>query len=182
MDRRSLAALLLGLLLAARAGAQEEARSDWLFRWDVRLWGADAAVGWRGFSLFPGLDTVLWASAGGGYQANNYFAAEDDSAAQEGTDYQALAVDWRFGASQGILYRPDGEGNLLEAVLLYRGRYHHHFAGGATLAGLPDEDGLLQNTLLASLVLDSTRLRPRAHHQGRAVRLPHRGVGPRLLL
>ena len=99
---------------------------------------------------------MLWASVGGGYQGSNFFAAADDSIPLEDVDYQVLGADWRFGVSQGIVYRPDGAGNLLEAVLLYHGRYQSYLQGGAVLAGLPDEDGLLQNTLLASLVLDST--------------------------
>ncbi len=156
MNRKTLALpLLLGLLLlAARAGAQD--RSDWLFRWDARLWGADAALGWRGLTLFPGLDTVLWVSAGGGWQANNYFPPDDDSSAQAGADFKMLAADWRLGVSQGILDRPRGDGDLLQAVLLYRGRFQRYIDGGATLAGLPDETGVLQNSLLASLVLDSS--------------------------
>ncbi len=131
-----------------------------LFKWDQRIWGLDLAFGWKGWDLFPGVDTVLWASVGGGYQASHYFgAADDDTSVPANPDsvrYENLNFDWRLGVAQGILYNPAQNRDLLELLLLYRGKYHDYFDPHNVLAGLPEQGGVLQHSLTAALVLDNT--------------------------
>ncbi len=127
-----------------------------LFKWDPRLWGLDLAFGWKGWDIFPGVDTVLWASTGGGWQANHYFAGKDDSAASNPAAalYDTLSFDWRFGVAQGILFNPAQDRNLVEFLLLYRGKYQDYFHD----AVLPpaEQNGLLQHSLTAGLLFDNT--------------------------
>jgi len=155
MNRKTTLRLLALALLLAASVAAADGRQDVLFRWDVRLWGGDAAWGYRGWRLFQGVDTVLWGSAGAGWQSANYFDEDDDEIAPSAEPgYSMLAADWRLGLAQGILFNPDQDRNLLEALLLYRGKYQH-YRDGATLAGLPDENGILQNSILAGVVFDN---------------------------
>ncbi len=156
----------LALCLAAAAGwalpeltALPALPEDVLFRWDARIWGGDAAFGWKGWDLFPGVDTVLWASAGAGYQASHYFDFDDDSVIPVDPGsflYNNLNVDWRFGVAQGILFNPAQNRNLVELLLLYRGKYQHYVDKNGVLAGLPEQNGLLQHSLTVGLLFDST--------------------------
>ena len=58
---------------ALAAAALPALPEDLLFRWDVRFWGGDVALGWKGWDIVPGVDTVLWASVGGAWQNDLYF-------------------------------------------------------------------------------------------------------------
>jgi hypothetical protein len=156
-------AIVLLLALAAAGWALPELPKlpeDLLFKWDARIWGGDAAFGWKGWDLFPGVDTVLWASAGAGYQASHYFSGPDDHtlalADPNTVRYENLNVDWRFGVAQGILFNPAQDRNLVEFLLLYRGKYHDYFDKNNVLAGLPEQGGLLQHSLTAGLLFDNT--------------------------
>jgi hypothetical protein len=161
-QRGKLIGLLAGigaLCLSVTGGwAMPGLPEDLLFRWDARIWGADAAFGWKGWDLFRGVDTELWASAGGGYQASHYFAGQDDSGASDpdAARYDNLNFDWRFGVAQGILFNPEQDRNLVELLLLYRGKYHDYFDPNHVLAGLPEENGLLQHSLTLGLLFDNT--------------------------
>jgi len=153
-------AIVLLLALAGAAGwALPELPEDVLFRWDARIWGGDVAFGWKGWDLFPGVDTVLWASAGAGYQASHYFSNKDDSIIPADPDtrrYENLNVDWRFGMAQGIVFNPAQDRNLVEFLLLYRGKYHDYIDKNNVLALLPEQGGLLQHSLTAGLLFDNT--------------------------
>ena len=132
---------------------------DLLFKWDVRIWGGDVAFGWKGWDLFPGVDTVLWASTGGGWQGSHYFSSDDDSLVPADPDdalFKNLNVDWRLGVAQGILFNPAQERNLLEFLLLYRGKYHDYSDDNGVLTGLPEENGLLQHSFTLGLLFDNT--------------------------
>ncbi len=166
MGKNLLLRLVLGGLFCLAGAAAwalpglPELPEELLYKWDVRIWGGDLAFGWKGWDLFPGVDTVLWASAGGGWQASNYFSAPDDDtlvpADPADARYQNLNLDWRFGAAQGILFNPAQDRNLVELLLLYRGKYHDYFDQNGALSGLPEEDGLLQHSLLVGLLFDNT--------------------------
>jgi hypothetical protein len=154
----------IGLLfLAGEAGWAQPGLprlpEDLLFKWDVRIWGGDLAFGWKGWDIFSGVDTVLWASAGGGWQGERYFDGDDDTivpADPNTVRYNYLNVDWRFGVAQGILFNPAQDRNLLELLLLYRGKYQDYSDSNGVLAGLPEQDGLLQHSLTAGFLLDNT--------------------------
>jgi hypothetical protein len=154
--RKNLCCIMLILLLGGcLLGALSS--EDLLFRIGLRTWGVDGALGWKGLRVFPGVDTVFWVSAGVGFQSENYFAGANDAVmpADPGTvRYDNLNFDWRLGVAQGILFNREQKRNLLELVLLYRGKYHCYLDPNGALAGLPDQNGLLQNSLLTGLVYD----------------------------
>ncbi len=157
--------------LAGAAGwALPDLPEDLLFKWDQRIWGGDVAFGWKGWDLFRGVDTVLWASAGGGWQGNRYFASDDDTLVPADPDaarYDNLNVDWRLGVAQGILFNPAQDRNLLEFLLLYRGKYHDYFDDNGVLTGLPEENGLLQHSFTAGLLFDNVSVeRPSLNSRG----------------
>jgi hypothetical protein len=160
--RKSLYFALIVVLgfAAAALPALPALPEDLLFKWDVRIWGGDVAFGWKGWDLFPGVDTVLWASTGGGWQGSHYFDGSDDDtlgpADPDTALYKNLNVDWRFGVAQGILFNPAQERNLLEFLLLYRGKYHDYSDDHDVLTGLPEENGLLQHSLTLGLLFDNT--------------------------
>jgi len=154
-----LCVILIFLLSASALGAAGP--EDLLLRASVRLWGADVALGWKGLRLIPGVDTVFWVSAGTGYDAENYFAGPDDAvlpADPTALRYHNFSYTWRLGVAQGILYNREQKRNLLELILLYRGRHQYYFDPNGVLAGLPDSSGLLQNALFTGLVFDNVRL------------------------
>jgi hypothetical protein len=146
--------VLFGLAVSAGWSLPE----DLLLRWDVRFWGGDVALGWKGWDLLPGVDTVLWASAGGAWQKNLYFAGPDDADVSDpdAVSYGNWNADWRFGVAQGILFNPAQDRNLAEFLLLYRGKYHHYTDDNGVLSGLPERDGLLQNSIFTGLLFDNT--------------------------
>jgi len=152
---------LLHVLFGLAAALLPALPEDLLLRWDVRLWGADAALGWKGWDIFPGVDTVLWISAGGAYQSNLWFDGDSDEVrvSREDLDtvrYGNLNADWRAGVAQGIVFNPEQDRNLVELLLFYRGKYHDYFDENGVLSTLSERDGLLQHSLLVGLLLDST--------------------------
>ena len=153
---------LLTLLFSLAAAALLPALPEGvLFEWDPRVWGADVAFGWKGWKLAPGVDTVFWASAGGAYQSNLWFAGPDDTVVparsdQDAIDYAYLTADWRLGVAQGIAFNPEQNRNLVELLLLYRGKFHHYLYDNGVLDPLPERDGLLQHSILTGLVFDNT--------------------------
>jgi hypothetical protein len=155
--RKRLQVLIVLFCLAAAAPGLSALPEDLLFRWDVRFWGGDVALGWKGWHLVPGVDTVLWASVGGAWQNNLFFAGGDDTVvpAPDAVSYGNWNADWRFGVAQGLVFNPEQDRNLVELLLLYRGKVHH-YTDQAVLAGLPEQDGLLQHSLTAGLLFDNT--------------------------
>jgi hypothetical protein len=154
--RAPLPLLALALLLAASAAAAENTTQDILFRWDPRLWGADVAWGYKGWELFRGVDTVLWASAGAGYQSANFYQLYDDSGVAEEPRFNPVGGDWRLGVAQGIVYNLEQNRNLVEALLLYRGKYQKYLNAEAIPPSYPDQTGILQNSFLTGLVFDTS--------------------------
>jgi hypothetical protein len=154
-----LCAILIVLFSSSTLGASGS--EDLLLRASLRLWGAEVALGWRGLRLIPGVDTVFWVSAGGGYDPENYFAGPDDPvmpADHAALRYHNFNFNWRLGVAQGILYNREEKRNLLELILLYRGKHQYYLDPNGVLAGLPDSSGLLQNSLFTGLVFDNVRL------------------------
>ena len=152
--KRTTALFLLIITAAAWRAAGED--SELLIGYSIRFWGGDAALGYTGFSLIERLDTILWASAGGGYQNAAFYPADHDSPAPD-TDmgYINLNVDWRLGFSQGILYNPNQGRNLLDFTFLYVSRLEQYSQNEAIPAAYPDRDGIWLNTLVGGLVFDT---------------------------
>ena len=157
--------LLLFLLCTVSLAAGDNDGSDLIFKWDIRVWGADVGLGYKGVSFFDGVDTILWVSAGGGYQSANYFPYNDDTTWPSDTDlpgydpgYDNLNTDWRLGISQGILYNEAQQRNLLDFTLLYRGKLQSYYWKDDILAGYPnypDRNGLWQNSIMLGFVFDT---------------------------
>ncbi len=149
------AAILLLLVLSLVSAPAEEADPApspffyrveglrWYFAWgwDLVPTGLDLTVGYTGWRLFPGLDTTLQATVGGGYEGfGTYRAADytpnspvDPPEAAAGSDlnleFNSPNFQWELGIRQGILWNRALNRNLLEALLFYRGRYDLYLKG-----------------------------------------------------
>lgn len=179
MRHSTLAPLLIAVILAVSAPnmltAQDAAAaapsptptwSPWTFDGILRLFGADIGVGYRGWSLLPGVQTIFWIYAGGGWEGEHYY--RDASGAflpagsiGSGTDasFNRIEGAWRLGMEQGFAWNPRTSTNLLEAFLFYRGRYDINqgldmLPRAPSTAVLPDRDGSLLNTLQLGLGYD----------------------------
>jgi len=128
--------------------------------------------------LAPGVNTVLWANVGGGYQTKTYYRDPSDDSplgagelsvdASTAPFYQRVNGDWGLGICQGILGNPEIQANLLEAFLFYKGRYSQYVNEESTFqllfeSPLPDKTGILQNSVLGGLSLMG--LVPDARHK-----------------
>ena len=161
MKRVSFAVFTLIFVLAAGAAAHADgSRSPWVFDVDLRLWGLDLGVGYRGFPLLQGVDTTFWGVAGGAYEKMSYYRQTEaiiigkyPGPADDLVFYRADAK-WWLGVAQGLLWNERIDENRLEALLFYRGRFDENLIEAGDLidtSDLPDESGLFQNTLFAGL-------------------------------
>jgi len=176
MKRTSRAIFLLLAAAVARGfceSGSDDGRSDLLFDVNPREWGGNVGVGYRGLGLVSGLDTILWAYAGGAYDGAplgsiNFWRRSDGSlivgtalSSTEKASFDRVGGEWQLGAAQGILWNARKKVNLLEGFLFLRGRAYVNLvdSDSATdqliyLSGLPDAQGSLQNSLLAGLSFD----------------------------
>ncbi|NLW55453.1 MAG: hypothetical protein GX050_02310 [Firmicutes bacterium] len=157
--------MLLAILVLFRAAPAQGAEEGWESRLELRIWGFDLAYSRQGAPLFSGVDTHYFFSAGGGYQTFGFYREADNKAytpPQKGENlalYRNANLTWSAGLRQGVLYDLARRRNLVDLVLIFNGRYDHHFTEknpGALLfaSDLPDRDGGWQNSLLAGLVYD----------------------------
>ncbi len=149
--------------------AQEQERPPLKLDLDLRLFGADIALGYRGYSFVPGLDTIFWVSAGGGYENRSFYHYLDDTL-YNGDDpavdplrdpfYWRLNGSWFLGLAQGIVWNERIDENFLEAFLLYRGRIESFTKDPLVpnqlvfRSSLPDREGTFQNAILCGLSLN----------------------------
>jgi hypothetical protein len=118
----------------------------WYFLWgaDKVPTGADLTIGYRGRRLFPGVDTIIQTTVGGGYEGLKTYRDVDyrpnvqipiSAAAGHNRrlEFNSPNLQWELGVLQGILRSPDrnqDQGrNLLEAFAFYRGRYDLYLGG-----------------------------------------------------
>jgi hypothetical protein len=178
--------LVFAVLVAAAAsvsaqGADSVPRNPFILLPNVRLWGADMTVGYRGLRLIPGVDTVFWAHLGGGWEAHALYrdftssgivgtptAANDPRA-----PYNRLTFDWQVGLSQGIVFSDRLDRSLLEGVLLAKWRLDRHYqnANGTSAllldSALADRDGIFDTSFLIALRVDGVDVPPkRQTHDG----------------
>jgi hypothetical protein len=148
---------------------------------NVRFWGADITVGYRGLRLVPGVETTLWAHVGGGWESFSLyrdFAPEPIlgvplSGGDPRADYWTLGLDWQVGLAQGLLWSDVLERNLVEVMLQSRWRVASHRQneeGTSSLllaSALPDREGLFMSTLLLGFHLDGVMTQRRRNtHTG----------------
>lgn len=153
---------------AVSIGAQEPERSPVVLLPGLRLFGLDVDVGYRGLSPVPGVDTIFWATVGGGYETKTYYRNPADDSPLAAGDlsvdaatapfYQRVNGDWGLGISQGILWNPEIEANFLEAFFFYKGRYSQYVNEESTEqllfeSRLADRQGIFQNSFLGGLSL-----------------------------
>ena len=162
--------LYLWCALAAPAAVSAQSESDAsaarppvLFDLGVRLLGADVYLGYRGLTVPPNPDTILWVALGGGYEWLNYFRDSANHLYTGGGGYSLDDVTYdringRFdlGIAQGMVWNERLKFNLLEAFLFYKMRVDYVVDNPSKNelildSGLPDAAGLLQNSFLIGM-------------------------------
>lgn len=157
--------MLLVIMVIFLVAPAQAAGGDWTRRMELRIWGFDLAYSRTGTPLLNGVDTHYFFSAGGGYQKFGFYRKVDHTAytpPEEGNNlalYRNANLTWSAGLRQGLIYDLARRRNLVDLVLIYNGRYDHHFKDKNPEAllfasNLPDRDGGVQNSLLAGLVYD----------------------------
>ena len=149
------AILLLCLSLLSPAGVEAEedgekkdlffyritdVRRYFVWGWDFIPTGIDVTIGYELPPWFAGVDTILQATLGGGYDGFGTFRAFDytpntpldpaETADPNGNlELNSPNFQWQAGIRQGILWNQELDRNLLEAFLYYRGRYDRYLDG-----------------------------------------------------
>jgi hypothetical protein len=150
------AILLLCLALLSPAGVEAEedgvkkdrffysitdVRRYFAWGWDFIPTGIDVTVGYQIPPWFAGVDTILQAGFGGGYEGFGTFRAASDYIPNTPVDpaetadpngnleFNSPNLQWQAGIRQGILWNQELNRNLLEAFLFYRGRYDRYLNG-----------------------------------------------------
>jgi hypothetical protein len=157
--------LILGINVSLQA--QEPAENPLLFDPGLRIYGADLGVGFRGFHIFPGLDTILWVYVGSGYENIGYFRTPDGrpyDGEEAGYDPEISPYYWRvnarfdMGIAQGITWNKAINRNGLEVFVFYRLRFDLNLQNENTdadqllfLSSKGDREGLLENSLFGGL-------------------------------
>jgi hypothetical protein len=118
--------------------------------------GADVALSWSGFDLGLGAPTALVAKFGGGYEdkpiARDPATGDPKGAADS---YLAPNFQWEAGVEQAIVPGSGDAGNVLEAFLIYRGRYDSYSGLDAYSGRWKDAAGLFETAALAGLAFDT---------------------------
>lgn len=131
-------------------------------------------VGYRGFSLFPGVETLVWFTLGGDLSSAGYYRYPDgreytggDYFIDPSKDpfYYYFNVHWSFGISQGILWNKQREKNLLEGYFFYRVHTEIPLIQTPSTkliyrSGLPEADGRLLTYFIGGINYDSVYRRP----------------------
>ena len=162
----------------------EDVRRYFTWGWDLIPTGIDVTLGCRIAPWFEGVETILQATIGGGYQGFGTFRdtdytpnfVETDTADPNGNlEFNSPNIQWQGGIRQGIAWNPAEDRNLVEAFLFYRGRYDRYLNGRhywgssdseiaaieasheAWQSGYPgsDADGIFGNSLFAGLSYDT---------------------------
>jgi len=116
----------------------EDVRRYFTWGFDLIPTGIDVTVGYRLPPWFDGVETILQATVGGGYEGFGTFRAIDytpntleaDTADPNGNlEFNSPNIQWQLGLRQGIVWDPAEQRNLLEAFLYYRGRYDRYLKG-----------------------------------------------------
>jgi hypothetical protein len=128
-------------------------------KWYAVPTGLDLKATYKGLTLVEGLDTILFAKAGGGYEDRLLFrdpstgepyADRNDTSQETQFGYVWADFQWELAFIQGILPK-EGGGNLLEAFAYYRGRFDTMLEGAGTTPAFPDWDGLFYTGFMGGL-------------------------------
>jgi hypothetical protein len=133
------------------------------FALSPKFYGAQGEVlfsgGWRPYTTFL-------IGAGGAYEKAYFYLLPDgtyytgDTTGYPGVttenpeQYRRLAFNWETGIIQGLLADENRDRNLIEAIFIYRGKYHRYYIREGSLAAssvFSNADGLLVNSLTAGI-------------------------------
>jgi hypothetical protein len=144
----------------------EDVRRYFAWGFDLIPTGLDVTAGYRLPPWFDGVQTILQASVGGGYEGFGTFRDFDytpntvvkDTANSNGNlEFNSPNIQWQVGLRQGIAWNPAEERNLVEAFLYYRGRYDRYLKGrhywgsdGAEIAAIEASHRAWQSAYLGS--------------------------------
>jgi len=119
----------------------EDVRRYFAWGWNFLPTGIDVTIGYELPPWFAGVDTILQATLGGGYEGFGTFRAFDYTpntpvippevvADPDGNlEFNSPNFQWQAGIRQGILWNQELNHNLLETFLYYRGRYDRYRNG-----------------------------------------------------
>jgi hypothetical protein len=119
----------------------EDVRRYFVWGWNFLPTGIDVSIGYELPPWCAGVDTILQATLGGGYNGFGTFRAYDYTpntpvippevvADPNGNlEFNSPNFQWQAGIRQGILWNQELNHNLLEAFLYYRGRYDRYLNG-----------------------------------------------------
>jgi len=150
----AIALVILSLLSPSGAEAEEDGEKKDLFfygitdvrryftwGWDFLPTGVDVTLGYKLPPWFAGVETILQATLGGGYEGFGTFRSFDytpntpvippEAAADPdgNLEFNSPNFQWQAGIRQGILWNQELKRNLLEGFLYYRGRYDRYLNG-----------------------------------------------------
>ncbi|MBN1798950.1 MAG: BamA/TamA family outer membrane protein [Spirochaetales bacterium] len=164
------AVLLFNIGIITNLNAIEILGDPLVFDPDLRIWGADLGIGFRGVRMFPDLDTILWFYIGGGYENIGYFRTPDGrlyDGDEPGYDPETSPYYWRAGGrfdvgmAQGLIWNDKINKNGLEYFLFYRLRFNMHMQEEDSASpqlmyeiSRDDEDGSLQNSIFTGVSWD----------------------------
>ena len=155
--------ILLAVLLTAPVYATLYSNGDIVIMTNLTTWGMNFGIGYKGFSLLEKRDTILWLFAGARVTDLYYFRdADDDNLDIEVSDYDGLMfwsphVNWGAGFSQGLVDDPRKNTDLVYFSIFYKGVREWYLHDHDTFfdTDRPDRHGLLQNSLILELAVDS---------------------------
>ena len=156
--------ILLNVLFASPVYATLHDKSDNIITMtNLTVWGMNYGIGYKGFSILEKRDTILWLFAGARISEFAFFRdTNDDNLDIEVSDYDGLSfwsphINWGTGFSQGLVDDPRKKTDLVYFSLFYKGVREWYEQDHDTFfeTDRPDRHGLLQNSLIAEIAVDS---------------------------
>jgi hypothetical protein len=159
--------LALSLKMGRPAYGQElpddrrEKNRSWDYKVNLRLYGADLALDYNGFSWLEGRDTKLWLSIGGGYEDLGFYRNSDGSVydpPEHGDDlgvYRRSNLLGTVGLQQGIYEKGDSHLDWVAMFRISEEKYHPSKSPDGSLiflSSLPDRKKVTEKSFLAGLI------------------------------
>jgi hypothetical protein len=178
--RTKTTALIIFILLLIPSllhSLEDDPSSDIIILPMLRIWGLDLHIGFPS-PLFTG-DTVttFWLETGFGYEWTGFFRNPDGEPYDGSTPgfdpenspyYTRLSFQLNAGVEQGLLWNQELHTNLCSLFLFYKLRYEDYIENENSSSpqlifsgDYPDKQGILQNSLLLGITLDSIK---KDHH------------------
>jgi hypothetical protein len=162
--------IILGMIATPAFAVENYAdNSVWEFKFldNFDIWNGEVTCIYKGYHFVKGVNTSFWLTVGGGYK-DEYFFRKNDGTLYDPLDqgvnlapYKQSSCYWDFGIKQGLVFDDLNNRNLIEAFVFYKSRSDQNIRSespeGSLIfqSGLPDDDGILQNTLKVGLTYNS---------------------------